>query len=73
MLCWGAVRESQGQDKRQEEGVGGFGKDNFSQRHMIMSHKEANEQEIGEPDVQNGDSCDRKLKALIFWNNTPQM
>lgn len=46
--------------------MGGFGKDHFSQRHVIMSHKGANEQELGAPKVQNGGRCDRKLKALIF-------
>lgn len=50
-LCWGVVRESQGQDK-QEEGVGGFGKDYFSQQHIIMLYKEANEQDLGMPEVQ---------------------
>ena len=45
-LFWGVVRESQGQDKPEEEGVGGFGKDYFSQQHIIMLYKKANEQDL---------------------------
>lgn len=41
------MRESQGQDKHWEEGVGGFGKDYFSQKHVVMLYKGANGQEFG--------------------------
>ena len=51
-LCWGVARESQGQDKH-EEGVGGFGKDYFSQEHVIMLYKETNEQDLETPEVQD--------------------
>lgn len=46
------ARESQGQDKHWVEGVGGFAKDYFSQQHMTMLYKDANEQECGRPEVQ---------------------
>lgn len=46
-LCRGAARESGRQHKLEEEAAGGFGKDGFSQQHMIMLCKEANEQDFG--------------------------
>lgn len=47
MAAWGVVRESQGQDKHKEEGVGGIGKDYFCQQHTILLNREASGQDLG--------------------------
>jgi len=49
--CWGVVRESQGQDKHKEEGVGGFAEGCFYPQHIITSYKEATKQDLGMPEV----------------------
>lgn len=70
ILCtwlWrGTVRESQGQDKHQEEGVGGFRKDNFCQqtaRDCVIQRS----QRAGVWYV----CCPEERWFLVFWKKTP--
>lgn len=62
------MRESQGQDKHKEEGVGAFRKDCFPQQHTIRLNTEASGEDLGAPQVHKRGGESLKLKVLVFQN-----